>query len=997
MRFSRLLLLAAGGVVILLAAAIAVALSSTFQTWAVRRALAGQPGMRATIGEVSAGLGRVTLRDLRVETGGAIITVPALEADLPLLTAGLRRRFAVTRLAGQGWLVDLSSSGQAPGAATTPPGTPAAAETVAVRAFAGILALVALPGDVALDGVNLQGEIVLPASRGRVRLQATGGGFSPGREGKLAITAGAVLADPRVSAVGLQATLAGTMDSARTLGRVALKFDLTAKGAQFPAGVGLGGEFTAARVVDGESYEARVVTARDEILRLKAEFPRESARLSGTWKINMRDTDVTPFALGVALPVFAITGAGEYVGDAAFAALQANGRLAVTADRLEVYRPELAVMGEMRVEADFDVAERGGVFSVQRLAATVAAGQPVAKLGALQPFEFNPATGELKATDPARDLVGVSLLGVPVAWVRPFVKDFEVTGEAVRGEFVGFARGGGLGVRTTAPVAIGAVSVAQGARRLLEGVEVSFGTTVDYNPRGWQVEIDGFALRSAGATMLTLDAKAGRLAGAGESLKTTGRLTAKLPVALAQPIARGTLAVSGGDLAVTLAASLGVRQEVHAQIALQGLEAVVDAKVARLPALTADLRADIGPDGPITFSAPITVEVGDRKSDVALSGSIVAGKRFPGRIEARIASERLVVGDVQALAAALPAPKAEGVTATGAAGGENTPPWAGLDGTVTLQLRQVEYGDTFRASNVSGRIDLDAGKIKLDGVQGGLGESGRATVNGLLTFEAAEPSRYALAAEVALRDFDPGPLFQTAGRGTPAIVEGRFDCSSKLTSRAATLAGLAEEAGGELQLTSKGGVFRGLPANVGQAAASTGRVAGLLAAAGNAVSGLTGRKDPAALANKAQAVSEFTAGLNPITFDQLSVVLARQDARTIALRDFALIAPEMRLTGSGTMEHERGESLLHDALAMEFKLRARGRQGELLKYLGALEPAADDLGYAGCTVPVRIGGTLGQPDAGDLSARLAALAAEKAGVTDKASELFNKLIGGGGK
>ena len=53
------------------------------------------------------------------------------------------------------------------------------------------------------------------------------------------------------------------------------------------------------------------------------------------------------------------------------------------------------------------------------------------------------------------------------------------------------------------------------------------------------------------------------------------------------------------------------------------------------------------------------------------------------------------------------------------------------------------------------------------------------------------------------------------------------------------------------------------------------------------------------------------------------------------------------------------------------------------------------MGYAGCTVPIRIGGSIGRPDASDFSAKLAALAAEKAGVTDKATELFNKLIGGG--
>jgi hypothetical protein len=64
-----------------------------------------------------------------------------------------------------------------------------------------------------------------------------------------------------------------------------------------------------------------------------------------------------------------------------------------------------------------------------------------------------------------------------------------------------------------------------------------------------------------------------------------------------------------------------------------------------------------------------------------------------------------------------------------------------------------------------------------------------------------------------------------------------------------------------------------------------------------------------------------------------------------------------------------------------------------LKYLGAVEAQTDDLGYAACTLPLRIGGTLGKPDASESSKNLMALAIEKSGVTEKASELIDKLFG----
>lgn len=44
-------------------------------------------------------------------------------------------------------------------------------------AFTGIFPHLALPGDITIDGVNLEAEVILPESRGRVKLTITGGGF----------------------------------------------------------------------------------------------------------------------------------------------------------------------------------------------------------------------------------------------------------------------------------------------------------------------------------------------------------------------------------------------------------------------------------------------------------------------------------------------------------------------------------------------------------------------------------------------------------------------------------------------------------------------------------------------------------------------------------------------------------------------------------------------------------------------------------------------------
>ena len=61
------------------------------------------------------------------------------------------------------------------------PPTPASA---AVEAFDGIFSRIKIPVDLSVDGVQLEGDVILPESRGRVKVTLAGGGLREGREGK---------------------------------------------------------------------------------------------------------------------------------------------------------------------------------------------------------------------------------------------------------------------------------------------------------------------------------------------------------------------------------------------------------------------------------------------------------------------------------------------------------------------------------------------------------------------------------------------------------------------------------------------------------------------------------------------------------------------------------------------------------------------------------------------------------------------------------------------
>jgi hypothetical protein len=528
MKRSRLLLFVAGAVVVLLVLGFAVVFSSTFQTWVVRRAMADHPELHASVGSVSAGLKRVELRDVYLQQPGARLTLPLVEIDLPLTAAVWGEHVQITRLVANGWTLDLSKSEVA---SVTPPATvpdtvtnrdttgtteiptPAASATTTAQTFAGIFAELEVPFDLAVEGVQLGGDVILPDSRGRANVSVTGGGLGAGKEGRFDFVAVAALTDPKVKAVTLRGALVAAMDTPRSFRRLAVGIDTSARGEKFPEGVKLHADLAAARAAAGETYTVSVAADGQDVIIVKAALPRNARIFEGTWKVNVRDIELAPFMFGQPLPTFAAMGEGKFAGDADFEAINVTGSLKSTLEGLEAILPELVAVGELTLVADFDLAKRGAAFGVQKFAAAVSAAEPVATVHVLQPFEFNLQTGGLHTTDATHELVGLALLGVPVAWVAPFLKDLQVVGGFLRGEVSAAARNGGMTVQSTTPLVMDGIGIADAGDPLLERVDLALHGSADYTPQGWQAEVINFKATRGDATLVSLEAKMGQLTG----------------------------------------------------------------------------------------------------------------------------------------------------------------------------------------------------------------------------------------------------------------------------------------------------------------------------------------------------------------------------------------------------------------------------------------------------------------------------------------------------
>ena len=157
-----------------------------------------------------------------------------------------------------------------------------------------------------------------------------------------------------------------------------------------------------------------------------------------------------------------------------------------------------------------------------------------------------------------------------------------------------------------------------------------------------------------------------------------------------------------------------------------------------------------------------------------------------------------------------------------------------------------------------------------------------------------------------------------------------------------------------------------------------------VATLGGLLGAVTGQDKIANYANRSQIVVDVANDWKEIPFDQLNVVVRRDNDLNITLQDFTLISPTKRIAGTGEIRHADGTPVLAQALDLRLQLGARGKTFDLMNRAGLLNGQKDDLGYTGFLTPVRITGTLENPNTGEFRAALLKAAG---------GSLLNNLLG----
>jgi hypothetical protein len=504
---------------VLVAIAIALALTPAIQTWAVRKAVAGQPGLTLDVSRVAAGFSSAALDDVHLVKDGIVVTARHVTAKYAAWDFVFHRRVTVDDLTADQLTIDLRQPAASPApnspGATAP--TPPARATPASAPFSGVLNQLQLPVDVQIARFSIPGQALLPNQQ-TVNFEVHGSNIATGQKGTVDWKADLTNPQPTAPIRALHST--GTanlhLTTERRIDVVDINALASAEGAGLPTDQfrleanaeqpGAGGN---------EGYNAKLLMVHGSnaapLLTIAAHYDAATHEIGGAWNVTVQRDQLAALLNGLGLPEVAASGAGNFTTQPETGAVVANGELHGDIQHLEKISPELATIGALHFQTNFDGGLSDHTAHLEQFTweATAADGRRIAEIRALQRVAFSLADKRVSFGDAKADLARITVQSLPLAWAQPFVKGFAIDSGDLSLVLAVAAEADGSHVRVTAPepLALHNVTVRQGTQKVLDRLNLTVRPRLEYSADRLHAE-----LPDLDAAMPTGDALRGSIA-----------------------------------------------------------------------------------------------------------------------------------------------------------------------------------------------------------------------------------------------------------------------------------------------------------------------------------------------------------------------------------------------------------------------------------------------------------------------------------------------------
>ncbi|MBL9189348.1 MAG: hypothetical protein JNK23_17830 [Opitutaceae bacterium] len=519
--------------------AVGLALNSAVQTWAVRKAVAGQPGTKIEVSRVSAGFSETDVNDFQFEQDGMIVTAKGVNAKYSAWDFIRSRRINADSVTVDDLVVDLRKAQPAP-ASTGKTAPPSSAPAAKPTPFDGLLKQLQLALDVRVGTVDVKGRALLPDDQ-TVVFNLKGARIETGQQGNLEWSVD--FADSKVGAtlksLRTTGTLAVRITPDRRIDLIAIEGSAAALGPKIPAEqFRLTLRAEQPKVGGDENYAINLGlvrgTAVEPLLKVAAAWTAAAREIAGTWEVGLRSEQLAALFSGLGLPEIGADGSGKFAVKPDTTAATASGRLTARASQLEKLSPELATIGSMTLTSRFDgaFADDTARLDALDLDITAADGRKFAQIGLLQKISFGVKDQRLTLTNPQAEAARLSVQALPLAWAQPWLKDITIESgdlsevSAIEAE----PDGRRVRIRAIEPLTLRNVTIRDAQKKLLlDRVTLSVRPALDYSATKVTAQLAALSI-----TMPAGDSVSGTLSAEVTNLATTpivafsGQIQAKL-------------------------------------------------------------------------------------------------------------------------------------------------------------------------------------------------------------------------------------------------------------------------------------------------------------------------------------------------------------------------------------------------------------------------------------------------------------------------------------
>jgi hypothetical protein len=546
----------------------------------------------------------------------------------------------------------------------------------------------------------------------------------------------------------------------------------------------------------------------------------------------------------------------------------------------------------------------------------------------------------------------------------PNLLGLELEGSLPQGEFFGReGPAGSLVLATPAPLRFQDVSVSWEGSPLLDRVSASIDYELAYSSAGFEARKVRLEATDASGRRLLHSASEVIAPLAETRLLNAAKLTltGDLDGLSDQPVLAGAPRFTGGELETILELTHGEESTLRFSAGLRDAATVDGA----LPSARLDLEASGVTGEHLRLAMPVRFESEEfGASRVDFHGML---SKAPGDLygfEASLSGERIALPDVQRLLALF---QRTGVEAGTEVAAEGIAPLSAEQLSAIARLRTRRDEVPVWSDRINGRMTVDLGvlaspTLDVQDIRASLEVAPRAVVlsdlhasalgaeltsEARIDFDPKAPAPYALRFRTEVPEFDAGQAMLAAAPAETPTLEGRFSLLSSLRGSGRNPLDLALSTQGQVQLSGRDGVFRGLAAHAGTGSTAA-RVIGILT-----------------FSRELKAVARLLDGLGEIRFEDAELLLERSVPDRIKVSRLSVRSPQLRVDGVGDLSLAPARALLLSPMQLSVRLAAGGDMAILFDGMQLLEPEQGGTDYRELDRIVTLRGTMAEPDASE--------------------------------